>query len=156
LTLTLPLPFRASRALANGNPLLGEPCVALEVAGLDLDEDVRDAWRRRVERVAAHLGWPAPRIGTTSATERTTLCFTAPADRLQTAREVNEWALCAVVVERDPSHWSALRDALSAAVLAAFAADPERHCVAAEIEECAALQRFERLAQAEAQALQTA
>jgi hypothetical protein len=153
LTVTLPLPFRHSRPLAKGEVSPTEAAVALEVVGIDLEEPIYDGWRRRVERAARFLGWPPPRFSGASADAgATTLWFTAPANQLQTAREANEWALCASVLDRDPSHWSSLRDSLRAAVLAAVAADPERTCITAEIEEAAALQRLAGLAMAEAQA----
>lgn len=156
MTVTLPLPFRASRGLASGNALLGLPGVALDVVGIDVEDEIYEGWRRRVERVARHLGWPEPRFEACATVNGRTLCFTAPPNQLQTAREANEWALCAAVVERDPFHWSSLRDSLRAAVVAAADADPERPCIAAEIDEPSALARLARLAHAEAQALQTA
>jgi cyanophycin synthetase len=138
LTVTLPLPFRNSRELAHGNSLLVEPCVALEVVGIDLAPDLYDGWRRRVERVAAALGWPAPALAAVVAGPLHTLSFSAPANQLQTAREANEWALCASVVERDPCHWGALRDS------------------AAEADEGKALERLRQLGVAEARSARTA
>ncbi len=150
MTVTLPLPFRASRVLLQGNPLLAEPGVALDVVGIELEPRIHAGWRRRVVRVARHLGWPAPRIAAVLEVERRVLSFTAPQDQLQTAREANEWALCACVVRRDPGHWSAVRDALRAA--AVMEADPCCPCLAAEIDERAALARLRQLSQAEARA----
>lgn len=154
MTVTLPLPFRASRVLLQGNLLLAEPGVALDVVGIDLEPLIRAGWRRRVVRVARHLGWPAPRIAAVLDDERRVLSFTAPCDQLQTAREANEWALCACVVRRDPGHWSAVRDALRAAAIAEI--DPGRPCIAAEIDEPAAFARLRQLSRAEAQARATA
>jgi hypothetical protein len=60
--------------------------------------------------------------------------------------EANEWALCAAVVERDPFHWSGLRDSFrqcACAVTTAGVALPPP-----EIDDTAALARFARLASA--------
>jgi cyanophycin synthetase len=74
------------------------------------------------------------------------LAITAPVDILLLATEVNEWALCASLVERDPLRWSGLEEAL---VAAAVAASEDGANPAAELEpiiaESAAFARFERL-----------
>src|SRR5580693_5019209 len=57
------------------------------------------------------------------------LALAAPCDQLFVATEVNEWALCAALVARDPHHWRKLKPAL---------------------DEPAAFARFERLAAREA------
>lgn len=151
MTVTLPLPFRNSRGLARGNPLLGDPCVALDVVGLELESGLYAAWRQRVEHVARELGWPVPVfVALAAEPSASTLCFTIPLDQTRTAREANEWALCASVIDRDPCHWGSLRESLRAA---AAADAPDRPCVAAEIDERKALERLHRLAAAEAQAL---
>jgi hypothetical protein len=134
LTVTLPLPFENSRELARGNPLLDDPCVALEVVGLELDARLYQGWRRRVEHVARTLDWPVPGFPKLADPPATLLCFTAPPDQLRTAREANEWALCASVIERDPCHWGALRESF-------------------EIDELPALDRLRLLGAAEARAL---
>jgi hypothetical protein len=126
LTVTLPSPFRDSRALGAGDPLLGEAGVALDLAGLEFDEALRESWRDRVECAAHHLGWPRPRFAEMRRGDRITLAFTAPAGQLIAALAANEWALCAALIARDPSHWRA---------------------VAADIDETAALQRLERMAE---------
>ncbi len=115
MTVTLPLPFRASRFLEPGNALLGVPGVALELVGIGAQQPILDGWRRRVVRVAAHLDWPRPRTATFRAGDRRVLTFAAPIHQLQTAREANEWALCACVARRDPCHWGALCEALRVA-----------------------------------------
>jgi hypothetical protein len=154
LTVTLPLPFRSSRSLGPGNEVFGEPGVVLEVVGLDFEDDIREGWRRRVAGAAQRLGWPEPRFAMFENGSHYTLCFTAPANQLRTARETNEWALCATVLERDPCHWSALRDTpwLANACVSGMHVPElsltERHA------EHAALERLRRLARAEAQAAQ--
>lgn len=139
MTVTLPLPFRSSRELARGHLLLDAPCVVLDLAGLDLEPALYADWRRRVEQVAHALGWPQPRFACPAQAGRS-LGFTAPANQLQTAREANEWALCAAVMQRDPMHWSALQEALCDV----------------ELDESRALERLRRLGRAEAQGLQSA
>lgn len=136
MTITLPLPFRSSRWLGQDNALLAEPCVALDVVGIDLEEALHLAWRRRIEQAAQRLGWPVPRFATNREGRVVTLAFSVPTRQLQTAREANEWALCAALIERDPSHWGSLRESLRAA----------------EIEEGPALERLVRLGAAEAAA----
>jgi hypothetical protein len=156
MTVTLPLPFRGSRGLTQGNVLLGVPGVALEVVGLEVGAELYAGWQRRVECVAGALGWPAPTFARRDAGANHTLSFSAPADQLQTAREANEWALCASLVERDPCHWSALRESLRASVAATADAGPDRCGVAAEIDEAKAIDRLVQLGTAEAQAVLTA
>jgi hypothetical protein len=161
LTVTLPLPFRASRSLAPGNPALGEAGVTLDVVGLEFDDDIHAAWRRRIADVARRLGWPDPRFHTFAVGMHHVLCFTAPANQLQTAREANEWALCAAVFERDPCHWSALREALgtthadvtsrASAGCPSLADGPDEF---EGVDEQVALDRFRRLARDEARAPQ--
>jgi hypothetical protein len=126
--------------------------VALEVVGIELEEGLHRAWRGRIERVAQLLGWPVPRFADRRDGCVVTLTFTAPCNQLHTAREANEWALCAALFERDPSHWGSLQESLRAAVTAAAAGDPQRPCVATEIEEAPALQRLQRIGAAEARA----
>jgi hypothetical protein len=156
MTVTLPLPFRRSRGLAPGNLLLDAPGVALEVVGLEVGAELYAHWQRRVERVASALGWPAPTFARHDAGTDHTLSFSAPADQLRTACQANEWALCASLVERDPCHWSALRESLRASVAASAAAGPSRSRVAAEIDEGKAIDRLVQLGTAEAHAVPTA
>jgi hypothetical protein len=156
MTVTLPLPFRNSRGLAQGNVLLGVPGVALDVVGLEVGAELYAGWLRRVECVASALGWPAPRFARRAVGAHHTLSFSAPEDQLQTAREANEWALCASLVERDPSHWSALRESLRAGVAAAADGGSNPCRVAAEIDERKAIDRLVQLGAAEARAVPAA
>jgi len=50
------------------------------------------AWRAAVTRVTAALGWPSVHCTATDRDGHLTLAFTAPAECLLTATEVNEWA----------------------------------------------------------------
>jgi hypothetical protein len=139
------LPFVDSRRLESENPYLPATGVALEVTGIDLDDDLLAAWSGRVERVWSLLGW-AESVPVTCVRVANTVAFAAPAAQLATAAEVNEWALCAALAERDPCHWSGLRDSLRQAA----------RCVSAtglpfsppEIDEAPALARFIQLAAA--------
>jgi UDP-N-acetylmuramyl tripeptide synthase len=127
----------------------------LEVVGIVLDEPLLAGWRARVERARRHLGWDAPPLAIPVPSEivarphasGTSLAIAAPFDQLFTATEVNEWALCAGLLERDPSHWSGLPAALLAAARDE-ATDPDQ-VIPPMLEERAALARFERLAAAE-------
>jgi len=127
----------------------------LEVVGIELDEALLAGWRARVERARRNLGWDRPPLAIPVPSEivarrhatGTTLAIAAPFDQLFTATEVNEWALCAGLLERDPFHWSGLADALLAAAREE-AVDPDK-VIPPVLEERAALARFERLAGAE-------
>lgn len=127
----------------------------LEVRGVDPDDALLAGWTARVERARRHLGWltpplaiPIPRgIVARRHADGASLAFEAPFDQLFTATEVNEWALCAGLYERDPGHWSGLPDALLA-YAREEASDPGK-ILPPVMEERAALARFERLARAE-------
>jgi cyanophycin synthetase len=77
------------------------------------------------------------------------LVLAAPCDQLFVATEVNEWALCATVAERDPRCAAAFEAALLAEILE-DAADPAA-VIAPVLEESRALARFATLAAREAQ-----
>ena len=78
------------------------------------------------------------------------LAIAAPYDQLFLATEVNEWALCAALIERDPLRWSALEGALIAQAAEAASPAPLSEELQPVIEESAAFARFERLAALEA------
>ena len=145
MTVTLPVPFRSSRLVPNSDPLLGGLGVALDLAGVEFDDSLGFGWRTRVERVAECLGWPAPRFAVAYGRAGPTLAFTAPRDQLLTAREANEWALCAALLERDPSHWSALREALRDGVVGAERSDAAPPNPAASIEEQVAMAHLQHM-----------
>jgi cyanophycin synthetase len=123
----------------------------LEVVGVSIDDPLLAAWRARVERVAARLGWRGPQAIVRRHATGASLAISAPCDQLFLATEVNEWALCAALIERDPVRWSNLEQALVAAAMTAAenAANPAAN-LQPVIEESAALERFERLAALEA------
>jgi hypothetical protein len=147
MTVKLPLPYRRSRGLAQGNDLLGTSGVALDVVGLEICADLEAGWRRRVEHAALAIGWPSPAFARRQTEQGHTLAFAAPADQLQTACTANEWALCAALVELDPCHWGSLRENLPGPV----ATEPAHARGAAD--EDAAVDRLIRLGAAEAAAL---
>jgi hypothetical protein len=76
------------------------------------------------------------------------LALAAPVDALFVATEVNEWALCAALIEQDRTRWSHLESALIAAALE-DALDPGALIVPV-LQQRSAFARFERLVQREA------
>lgn len=150
MTVTLPVPIRSSRLLSSRDPLLSGLGVALDIVGVEFEETLGCGWRARVERVARCLGWPAPRFAVATGRAGPTLAFTAPCDQLLTAREANEWALCAALLERDPSHWGALREALRDGAVGAARADSAPPNPARSMEEQVALAHLRRMAGHEA------
>jgi UDP-N-acetylmuramyl tripeptide synthase len=123
----------------------------LEVVGVSVDDPLLAAWRARVERVAARLGWHPPQTVVRRHATGASLAISAPCDQLFLATEMNEWALCAALVERDPVRWSELEPLLVAAAMTA-AGNSANPAASLEpvIKESAALERFERLAALEA------
>jgi cyanophycin synthetase len=123
----------------------------LDVVGIPIDDSLLAAWRARIERVSMRLGWSDPKSVVRRHATGASLAITAPCDQLFLATEVNEWALCAALVERDPVRWSGLEPALIAAAAAAAenTANPTTR-LKPVIEESAALERFARLAALEA------
>jgi cyanophycin synthetase len=84
-----------------------------------LETDETDAavlrdWQRRVQLARGELRWPAAPIAAVTHAGGASLAFGAPADQLFTATEVNEWALCAALADRDPARAHALVAALAA------------------------------------------
>jgi cyanophycin synthetase len=123
----------------------------LEVAGGSIDEGVISAWCARVERAGARLGWLNRQAVARKHAGGVSLAISAPIDQLFLATEVNEWALCAALVERDPVRWSNLEAILAAEALRANenSASPAAQ-IPPVLEESAALLRFERVSSLEA------
>lgn len=65
------------------------------------DAELIASWRARIARAQAHLGWPAARTVVRAHPRGASFALSAPPDQLFTATDVNEWALCAAVAERD-------------------------------------------------------
>jgi UDP-N-acetylmuramyl tripeptide synthase len=121
----------------------------LEVVGIDPDAALVEQWRVRVERAMCRLGWDGePRLVARRHAKGVSLAVSAPFDQLFTATELNEWALCSALHDRDPAHWGALRETLVAAAIEAGSASADT--LPPEIDEEPALARLEKLAAAEA------
>jgi cyanophycin synthetase len=123
----------------------------LEAVGVVVDDPLIAAWRLRIEQAGARLGWGRPQTIVRRHATGASLAISAPCDQLFVATEVNEWALCAALMERDPVRWSNLEPALIAAASngAENTANPAAN-VPPVIDESAALERFERIAALEA------
>jgi hypothetical protein len=138
------LPFKDSRRLGGDGSVLPVTGVALDVVGIELDNELFTGWRMRVERACQLLGWPVPAPLVPAGHSSHTLAFAAPREYLSVAIEVNEWALCATLAARDPGHWSCLRDSLGQGARIVGASG--QSFPPPEINEAAAFQRFRRLA----------
>ena len=143
------LPFEDSRRLTGGNLFFASTGAILEVVGATLDDSLLAAWRSRVQRAAAALAWPRIEIAVRKHAGGTSLAMTAPADQLFLATEINEWALCASLVEHDPTRWQHLEGALAAAADGSASGAPPAADSVPVIDETAALARFARLAAAQ-------
>jgi cyanophycin synthetase len=123
----------------------------LDVIRAPVDDALIAAWRARVERAGVRLAWPDRRSVARRHAGGVLLAIAAPADQLLLATEVNEWALCAALIERDPPRWTHLQNALVAAAREAADASIElQPALSPVIEEIAALVRFKELAALEA------
>ncbi len=91
------------------------------MVGVPVDDELIDAWRARVLHAGEHLGWTNRAAVARRHAAGVSLAITAPLDQLFLATEVNEWALCATLIERDFKRWSQLEEALLAAALDAAA-----------------------------------
>jgi UDP-N-acetylmuramyl tripeptide synthase len=122
----------------------------LEVVGAPIDDALIAAWHDRVERAGSRLGWVNRQAVARRHTGGASLAIAAPCDQLFLATEVNEWALCAALAERDAVRWSGLEEALVAQALQASetAANPAAGLQPA-IDESAAFARFEHLSSLE-------
>ncbi|HWW31897.1 MAG TPA: Mur ligase family protein [Steroidobacteraceae bacterium] len=116
--------------------------------GIEPDAALLEEWRVRVLRARARLGWGLWGLVARPHAGGASLALAAPLDQLFTATEVNEWALCAALLARDPARWSHLGEALAAAALES--ADDPATLVAPVLEERAALERLTSLAAREA------
>jgi cyanophycin synthetase len=135
-----------------GNLFFASTGAVLEVVGVPIDDTLIGGWRARIARAGERLGWLDRQAVARRHAGGASLAITAPFDQLFLATEVNEWALCATLVERDAAGWRDLQDLLIAE--AAQAADNSAPAAADNqpvIEEAAALARFERLASLESQ-----
>jgi UDP-N-acetylmuramyl tripeptide synthase len=120
----------------------------LETDGVEPDAALIEGWRTRVARARASLGWTISGVVARRHLGGVSLALAAPPDQLFTATEVNEWALCAALLARDPARWSDLEQALAADALEGVA-DPAA-VTPPVLEEQAALERLALLASREA------
>ncbi|RZA34033.1 MAG: DUF559 domain-containing protein [Lysobacteraceae bacterium] len=89
----LPEPFEDSRRLTGSNLYFPGTGAALEtLRGLEFDEAALLKWKLNVETMRAALGWNGDTLVLRQHRTGVSLAFTAPADQLYTATEVNEWA----------------------------------------------------------------
>lgn len=86
-------PFDDSRRLTGPNLYFAGTGAVLETGiGTPVPEALVDAWKARVQRARAALDWPDGPVLARAHATGTSLAFTAPADALYAATEVNEWA----------------------------------------------------------------
>jgi UDP-N-acetylmuramyl tripeptide synthase len=112
-----------------------------------LETEERDAaviagWEQRVRLARRELRWPADALAAVTHATGASLAFAAPPDQLFTATEVNEWALCAALAERDPAR--------SAELIAALAAEQPEETEPPVLDPGGALLRLRRRAAREA------
>ena len=133
-----------------GNLFFASAGAVLEVLDVSVDDALIAAWRTRIDRAAKRLGWSNCQAIVRRHASGASLAIAAPSDQLFLATEVNEWALCAALVERDPVRWSGLEAALVAQALQAAenTSNPAAD-IQPVIEESAAFARFERLSSVE-------
>ena len=123
----------------------------LEVVGVSADDSLIDAWRERVAQAIAHLQWPLSQSIARRHSGGASLAIAAPVDQLFLATEVNEWALCAALIRRDPERWHRLEEALVAEALDAAGTSPSPAAdIPPVLEESLALARFVRVSALEA------
>ena len=140
------LPFEDSRRLTGGNLYFASSGAVLEVIGTPADDALLADWQARVERALTSLGWPSPATAVRRHAGGVALALAAPLDQLWVATEINEWALCSALFERDPVRWQNLEGLLVAQ--AAQAAEGTANPVLSDppvLEKSAALARFARL-----------
>lgn len=85
--------FEDSRRLTGPNLYLPGYGVALEVLGGKIPDDkILGEWKRHVVQAFSYLQWQFPEIVIRKHKSGASLAFSAPADQLYSATEVNEWA----------------------------------------------------------------
>lgn len=136
--------------MTGANLFFSSTGAVLELSAVPPDSAFLDGWRQRVVRARAMLEW---REAGEAAVARVhsggaSLAIAAPFDQLFTATEVNEWAVCATLLARDPARWAGLDRVLAAAALES--AGPPGLLVPPVLEQSAAHERFARLARHEA------
>ena len=118
----------------------------LEVVGETVDDALIDAWRGRIAKAGAHLHWPSREAVARRHAAGASLAIAAPVDQLFLATEVNDWALCATLIDRDPQRFRALEEALIAEALDAAETSPSPAAdIAPVLDESPAFARFTRI-----------
>jgi cyanophycin synthetase len=112
LRVTTTLPFEDSRRLTGANLYFASTGAVLEVIADVVDDSLLDEWRSRVARARGRLGWERSDAVARVHRPGASLAFAAPCDQLFVATEVNEWALCSALMDRDPGRWGRLEEAL--------------------------------------------
>jgi cyanophycin synthetase len=119
-------PFEDSRRLTGANVYFAGCGAALETLGAQARDPVAlAAWWMRANAVCEALGWTTTEPVVRVHRSGTSLAFTAPADQLYTATEINEWAWCTSVAFDDfhaPGHPSTRDTASALNTLRLFAA----------------------------------
>jgi UDP-N-acetylmuramyl tripeptide synthase len=138
----LAAPFTDSRRLTGHNRFFDGHGAVLESAAADTDAALLEAWTKRVQRAKARLGWPDAAIVAIPHAAGASLALAAAPDQLITATELNEWALAASLLARNPAR--------EAELLAALAFEQPDASVPPGIEEAAALERLAARAAGEA------
>lgn len=124
-------PFDDSRRLSGINPYFDECGAALELSGDAASVGTLARWRDGVLRMCAALDWPPPRVLVREHLGGASLAFSAPADQLYCATEVNEWAVLAALPAASqqlcgyhaPGHPAAWDEASALHTLQAWARD---------------------------------
>ena len=101
----LPEPFEDSRRLTGSNLYFDGTGAALEtLRGLVFDDSVLLKWKQSIETARAVLDWNDDTLVLRRHRTGVSLAFTAPADQLYTATEVNEWAWWSALGVRNDDH----------------------------------------------------
>jgi UDP-N-acetylmuramyl tripeptide synthase len=128
--------------LTGHNRFFDGPGAVLESAAADTNDALLEAWAARVRRAKARLGWPDAPVVAIPHASGASLAIAAAPDQLITATEMNEWALVASLLERNPGR--------EAELLAALAFEQPDALVPPGIEETTALERLAAHAAGEA------
>ncbi len=104
--------------------------------------DLLRSWERRVRLAQVKLGWQDRPVVAISHASGASLALAAPADQLFTATEVNEWAFCAALAEKNPGRIAEL--------IALLAAEQPEETEPPVLEEAGALARHAARAGCEA------
>lgn len=132
MTTATPPPFHDSRRLTGPNLYFAGPGAVLETGvGAPVARALIAAWKDRIGRARKALGWPGETLVMREHAGGASLAFTAPADLLYAATEVNEWAWLSTLADHgidtgeaalQPGHVPVDDDAAALRILRAVAA----------------------------------